>query len=676
VHSHLFSQALNVLCKIHQKLSRRFAKATGCVDAVPPYWQDFMHEINREYWWADDDLAYDADGQLRFGACDLSALYLELGTPAYVYSLSRVTRNVARLRAALTKSGLETRLMFAMKANRFPPVLRHLHQLGVGLDVCSPGEVRHALECGFTTDQLSFTSGSLSTSDYEALARWPGLHVNADSITAIRRIALVSPGRSIGLRINPAVGYGYANNPLVCYASHRPTKFGIYEDRFREAIATASDLGLRVVGLHCHAGCGFLNPQLPGYEAMLERMVSFLDAAPGVQLLNLGGGLGIPLKQGDQPLDLDQWSDLLRKHLDGRALSITLEPGDYLLKNAGILLAEVTQMEEKGGTVFLGVNAGFNIHPEPAHYGLPLEPVPILRREGAEVPVTVAGNINEALDVWVKDFPIPPVKEGDGMAFLNAGAYGASMASDHCLRKDMTEQILPESDSLQDLDVANRSAWESLYSSTPHLVWGTQPIAFLESYRDSLQSLIPATGRLLDAGTGEGRNLPFLLSFAPEEVLAVDASAAALDKIPPEIAANVTPIQAVLNATNLPDDHVDLALMVDVAETLPCLVSVLREMHRILKPGGYFLCNFAAQEDGVAGIEMEPADNNGFLYQGRYFFRFFERSEAIDLSRHCGFDLVECRLCVWTEYSHPGFRSEEHQHQSHVLLARKPTENP
>jgi diaminopimelate decarboxylase len=122
-----------------------------------------------------------------------------------------------------------------------------------------------------------------------------------------------------------------------------------------------------------------------------------------------------------------------------------VEPGDYLVKDAGVLLLQVTDVELKRDVTFVSVDGGFNLAPEPAYYGLPCEPAACAPRDfntSAWRPVTVAGNINEALDVWAADHPMPPLKEGDRIAFVNAGGYAASMSSNHCMRGAFAEQLL------------------------------------------------------------------------------------------------------------------------------------------------------------------------------------------------------------------------------------------
>lgn len=625
-------------------------------------------------WWARPDLCRDAAGELCLAGDRLSTLATQLGTPVFVYSAARVAANVARLQAALGATGLRSRLLYALKANRHPPLLQHLRKLGVGLDVCSPGEVRHALGCGYPLAAMSFTAGCLSRADHAALAGWPDLRVNADSLSALAHLAAGRPGRTIGLRINPALGVGYGDNPLVRYAGQRATKFGIYLDRFEEALAQADRLGLVVDGLHCHSGSGFLAPQLPEYALVLDRLLVFLERAPGIRRINLGGGLGVPLRAGDRALDLAEWSALVRERFAGRDLLIEIEPGDHIVKDAGILLTEITQVEDKGGMTWVGVDAGFNVHPEPAFYDLPMEPVPARLRAGPARTVAVCGNLNEALDLWAAEAVLPPVAEGDILCLLNGGAYGASMASRHCLREPAAEYLIPSTApvSAGALDQANQQAWDRLYASTADRVWGDVAMPFLGAFSEDLRVRLNSPSRALDAGCGEGRNLPVLLALGADEVHAFDASAHALDKIPAELLGRIRTRRGDLAATGYPDACFDVVTLLDTVETLPQVDAALAEMWRIIKPGGVLLCNIPGYDDGVAGNDMEAVANDAFLYQQRYFYRFVEPEVAEAMLVAQGFVILRSEHHSWIEAPHPGFRPEVHRHTSHVLLALRP----
>ncbi|MCT2401534.1 SET domain-containing protein-lysine N-methyltransferase [Novosphingobium mangrovi (ex Huang et al. 2023)] len=392
-------------------------------------------------WWTREDLHYRA-GRLRFAGCDVATMAAEVEEPLYLYSLDRVEANLDRVLAALGDVGCEAGVYYAMKANRFRPLLERLAQSGkCGIDICSPGELDLALSCGFAPGRISFTGCGVSRGDLATLLRHPDLSINCDTIGMIRRIGESSPGREIGIRVNPGLGTGYGDGEKLTYAGGRTTKFGIYREQWSEALATAREFGLKVTGLHFHVGCGYLTDQLEQWSRAIGAALRFLDEVPEVRTVNVGGGLGLPHRVTDQPLDLARWSSILRDHFAGRGVRIAVEPGDYIVKDAGMLVLRVTDVEWKRDTRFVSVNGGFNLHPEPAFYDLPCEPAPcVLRGKGTNrQTVTIAGNINEALDIWAADIALQPVEEGDAIAFLNAGGYGVAMSSNHCLRGSFRE---------------------------------------------------------------------------------------------------------------------------------------------------------------------------------------------------------------------------------------------
>lgn len=403
-----------------------------------------------DFWWARPDLRY-VGNRLLLGGHDLAAAAAAAGGPAFFYSGERVLDNLRRLKRALDATGMETAIRYAMKANRFAPLLTWMKLSGLcGIDACSPAEVRHAVQCGFDTAEISYTATSVSDADLAVLARQPGIWINADSLSMIRRLGRLMPGRSIGIRVNPAMGVGYGDNELLRYSGDRTSKFGIYREQFAEALELARQAGLTVDGIHFHVGCGYLNGQLDAWGAVLRECRWFLDQLDRPRLVNLGGGLGVPHVATDCPLDLDAWSALIRQTFGAYGVSVWVEPGDYIVKDAGVLMLQVTLAEEKRNTLFYGVDGGFNLAIEPAFYNLPCEPVPaVLKADVAEAwapsalkQATIAGNINEALDLFAQNRPLPVMQEGDYLALLNAGGYAASMASNHCMRGPTTEHLL------------------------------------------------------------------------------------------------------------------------------------------------------------------------------------------------------------------------------------------
>ncbi|MDZ3832710.1 MAG: diaminopimelate decarboxylase [Sphingopyxis sp.] len=397
------------------------------------------------FWWERDELRY-RHGRLTFAGADVAALAATAEGPLYLYSAARIRANLARLREALRSTERPHRVYYAMKANRNPQILSMLAGTGeCGIDICSPDELDHALACGFPVERISFTGTGVSRRDMARLLAHDGLTINCDSIGMIDRIGDQLPGREIGIRVNPGRGVGYGDDPRLTYAGMRTTKFGIYREQWDAALATVRNRHLRVTSLHFHVGCGYLDRQLGDWEAALAAGLQFLDQLPDVRVVNIGGGLGLPHRAGDQPLDLARWASALRHHFAGRPVEIAVEPGDYLVKDAGMLVLGVTNVERKRDTLFVSVDGGFNLHPEPAFYGLPCEPVACVPRT-ADVAAwqrcTIAGNINEALDLWGEDIAMPPFEEGDYIALLNAGGYGAAMSSNHCMRGKFQERLI------------------------------------------------------------------------------------------------------------------------------------------------------------------------------------------------------------------------------------------
>jgi len=396
-------------------------------------------------WWQRTDLCYQ-DGQLYFAGRKVSDLARQFGTPAFVYSASRVQENIQRLQTALTTIAGQPnhRLFYAMKANRFMPLLAFLRQSGLcGIDACSPEEVVHAVSCGFSPEQISFTASSLSAEDLDQLAGFDGLMFNADSLYSIREWGRRKPGTEIGIRINPAAGVSRESNTLLQYAGYKTTKFGIYREQFAEALDLASSLGLTVTRIHFHTGCGYLSGQLPAWRHVLDECLWFTEQLPGLQRVNIGGGLGVPHIPADAALDLQTWAEIIREYFSSRDIAVDLEPGDYLVKDAGLLLLGITFQETKRETRFLGVNGGFNIAPEPAYYQLPFEPAALSLQSGQQtMPMHVVGNINEALDVWYENALLPDMTGQQFLALINSGAYSSAMASNHCMRGRFREFIL------------------------------------------------------------------------------------------------------------------------------------------------------------------------------------------------------------------------------------------
>lgn len=391
-------------------------------------------------WWSRPGLEV-RDGQLLVGGRDAEALALEHGTPVYVYDLVRIQEQAQALTGAFERAQLAFRLRLALKAQRDPAVLAFVRELGsMGIDACSPGEVRHAIEHGWAPEEISFTGTNLSERDLAILLE-TGVHVNLDLLPQLERWGRRAPRTSVGIRVNPRAGATWSGLTAEAgeslYAGARPTKFGILEEQLDDALKVAAEYRLEIDTIHFHVGDGFLTDGLPRFEVAVERVAAIaqrvMDAGHRVTEVNAGGGLGVPQRAEDEPLDVGAYADLLAKHLGPLEVAVGCEPGDFLCKESGVLLAEVVSLDERDGVPFAGLDAGFNVAPERFIYDA-LVPIVLARGGEPSQAYTIAGNINEGDDLWGEDVELPELHEGDVVAMLLVGTYNATMHMDHCLR--------------------------------------------------------------------------------------------------------------------------------------------------------------------------------------------------------------------------------------------------
>ena len=393
-------------------------------------------------WWRRPGLDVDAD-RLALNGHDLDALLREHGAPLFVYDLARPAENVRALQAALRRAGLRYVTRFALKACPDPRILAVLRGLGepgrpdgIGIDACSPGEVLHALANGWAPDAISHTGTNVSERDLDVLLAHP-IRLNLDGVSQMERVGRRAPGRAVGIRVNPGAGAGYTDH--LAYAGERPTKFGVTPERLDDAIAAARRHGLVVDTLHFHAGSGWLGGQLGEFEAALARATAMLerllDAGFAIREVNVGGGLGRVARDPEIPVDLDAYAQTIAARLAPYDVTAAFEPGDFVMKDAAVLLAEVVSVERRGDVTFVGLDVGWNVNCAYFIYGYAQEVVPLVAplRERTQL-VTVAGHINEAGDVFAEDYPLPELAEGEGVAILNAGGYLQAMSMTHCLR--------------------------------------------------------------------------------------------------------------------------------------------------------------------------------------------------------------------------------------------------
>ena len=400
-------------------------------------------------WWARPGLGV-SGGRLTIAGRDAEQLAREHGTPLFAYDLERAREQAEALRVAFDGSGQRGVVRYALKAQREPGFLRFLRDRVpfVGIDVCSPGELEWALEHGWAPEEISYTGTNLSDRDLARIVP-TGCHLNVDLLSQLERVGRSAPGRAVGIRVNPRAGATHAGGNESAYAGAKPTKFGIFHERLRDAVEISRRHDLTIDTVHVHSGYLYFNDSLDAVDAVMARVAEaaavLIDAGCPIVEVNTGGGLGVPFRPTDQPLDLAAWASIMARHFGPLGVTVATEPGEFIAKQTGVHLAEVVSVEDREGTTFVGLDTGWNALCEHFVYDIPF--FPILCRAADAPPVhdvTFAGHINEGPDLFAEGHPFPEVREGDIVALPNVGSYNASMTSFHCMREPAGSVLLED----------------------------------------------------------------------------------------------------------------------------------------------------------------------------------------------------------------------------------------
>jgi len=354
----------------------------------------------------------------------------------YVYDRESIEQAVAALRSLKSVDAV----FYAMKANPNREILKLVDAGGVNFECVSPGEIARVLEVvpGIDRKRILFTPNFAPRSEYEQ-ALEQGVWVTLDNLFPLKEWPKSFKGKDVFVRIDTGQGRGHHEHVRTAGAH---SKFGVPLFEIDELVELAKKAGVRVVGLHAHTGSGVLTP-----DAWLDtgrQLLKLLERLPDVRYVDVGGGLGVPEKAGQPPLDLRALDAVLREvksGLGGRDLF--LEPGRFVVAQAGVLLARVTQTKGKGDVQYVGIATGMNSLIRPALYGAYHDIVNLTRlgKPATEL-VTVVGPICETGDRLGSDRLLPPAKENDVLLIANAGAYGYAMSSHYNLRDPAFEVLI------------------------------------------------------------------------------------------------------------------------------------------------------------------------------------------------------------------------------------------
>lgn len=334
-------------------------------------------------------------------------------TPFYAYDLTRIHSRVKALRQSFPRA----RLLYAMKANPRLGILRRLRGWGVGLEAVSLGEVLRAYRAGYTPEEV-LLNGPVKTPAMLEELKGAGLPIlGVDSMADLERIARLLPGAKVILRVNPDLPIATHDHLAT---GRGESKFGILAAEVPASVRRAKQAGLEFLGLHLHLGSAL--ESLEDFQEGYRVLEALYESIGPTQVLNLGGGFGLNF-------DPAQVSEAAQKLADTFGAQLWLEPGRYLVAEAGVLLTRVWGTKRTRRNYLL-VDAGMMTLLRPMLYGAQHPVIPLY--EGPEVQAwDLAGPVCESGDVLARNVPLPTPQEGDVLAILQAGAYGSSMSSNY-----------------------------------------------------------------------------------------------------------------------------------------------------------------------------------------------------------------------------------------------------
>lgn len=434
---HLVSQAasdLNLSFVVEEGQAHRLIKQlhrdlgpSRSDDVFGPMWTELQKDsvpppVRMEPWWV----------QKRQQLLEIAAE----ASSSYVYDTASVRDACERL---LSMDNID-QMFYAIKANSHPQVLRTVEAAGVNFECVSPGEIAHVLALFPDLDRqrILFTPNFAPREEY-AHALECGVWLTLDNLHPLKEWGDMFRDRDIFLRLDTGQGRGHHEHVRTAGVH---SKFGIPLFELDEVRELAERHGVRIVGLHAHIGSGIL--QSDNWQDVAARLIDVAREFPDVRLLDLGGGLGVPEKPGQGVLNMAALNASVTELKSAHPqFELWMEPGRYVVAQAGVLLTSVTQIKGKGDVQYVGVSTGMNSLIRPALYGAYHEIANLTRLgESSEQVVNVVGPICETGDKLGTDRLLPACSEGDILLVANAGAYGFVMSSNYNLREPAREVAL------------------------------------------------------------------------------------------------------------------------------------------------------------------------------------------------------------------------------------------
>lgn len=399
-----------------------------------------------------------------FGENTPTQLVESYGSPLYVYNEGIFRQRCRDMANFIPYSNFKSN--FSIKANSNLHLLKIAREEGLHADAMSPGEMAVLMAAGYRAEEIMYVANNVSAEEMQyAIDR--NILISIDSLSQLERYGRINPGSQVAVRFNPGVGAGHHEKVVT---GGKKTKFGINIDKVQEVKNILKQYNLKLVGINQHIGSLFMEGD--AYIAGVHSLLSTAEEFEDLEFLDFGGGFGIPYhkQEGQERLELKEFGEKLAGLITrwcseyGKMLRIKIEPGRYVVAESGVLLGTVHAVKRNYNTVFVGTDIGFNVLARPimydSYHDIEVYPQDAQILSGELRTVTVVGNICESGDILAKDRKLPPVKEGDLLGIMDAGAYGYSMSSNYnnrlrpaeiLIQQDGSVRLIRRRDTLEDL---------------------------------------------------------------------------------------------------------------------------------------------------------------------------------------------------------------------------------
>jgi len=370
---------------------------------------------------------------------DLLNIVKEYGPPLYVYDGLKIIEQYNKLQNSFSDIK-NFHIKYAVKANSNINILKMIKELGGGLDTVSLQEILSGIEAGFDPTDIIFTPNGISLNELEE-ALPLGVQINIDNLSQLEEFGEKYPEVPVCIRINPHIMAGGNDNISV---GHIDSKFGVSIHQLPHILRIVENTSLKINGLHMHTGSDILDVDvfLRGAEILFDVARSFGD----LDFIDFGSGFKVSYKEGEDETDIEELGNKLSKRFNefyeeyGKELSLYIEPGKFLVSEAGYFLVKVNSIKQTTSTVFVCVDSGFNHFPRPMMYNAYHQIINLSNPTVKERYYTVVGYICET-DTFATNMKIPEITEGDILCFKNAGAYCFSMCSNYNSRYKPAEVL-------------------------------------------------------------------------------------------------------------------------------------------------------------------------------------------------------------------------------------------